>query len=818
MRRATLLLSIILTFYCFNYAFSSKCEVYSDDLQNTVPQTVTGNSPHNIDSLMMLISEVENTDNDSIKAILYYQIGLFFINVNLFDRAIEYLNKSDIYYGKENDSESQALVKHTIGNIFKKQGKYVLARDYQNSALLICQQTGNKNLMAKILKEIGNIYIFCDEFDSALILFRKSLQLFEELNDTVNISYIYNNIGVAYKFKGNINEALKFYKQSLALKKNIPPDNRSISATKRNIGLLYSTLCDFKSAKLYLSEALAMKIMINDSISIAEMMNELGFVLVKLKEYPLAIQYLTKARKLSHILHIGENEQNSLKNIAIYYRELGNNKQSLEYFRLYAALKDSLFTLQNLSKIEEYKQKYETEKKEKEFEEKKKERSSLELKEEKNFRNLTIFLLILILLVFVILFRQYKIKLKINKLLLEKNLSLEQSNKELIKVKEKAMESDKIKSSFLANMSHEIRTPMNAIIGFSSLLTKNNLTLKEQTEFVEEINTSSNELLKLIEDIIDTAKIHAGEIDITFSHFDINGELRDLYQLVKKEKQKNSVNLILHIPENQQQNIILTDGKKVRQILLSLIRNAIKFTEKGDVEFGYEVKESNVESNISVKLVEFYIKDTGIGIEKSKLEIIFETFRKGIDTDTRLYSGTGLGLSISKSLVEILGGRIWLNTAIGKGSTFNFTIPYNPAEIETHPIFTGQLLLKKNFEGKSFLIVEDEKTNYFLLKALINSYLDINIVWAQNGQEAVEFCQNRTDIILILMDIKLPVMNGYEATKWIKSIKPEIPIIAETAYVLPHEREKIILSGCDDYISKPIHAEELFNKLEKWLK
>jgi len=385
---------------------------------------------------------------------------------------------------------------------------------------------------------------------------------------------------------------------------------------------------------------------------------------------------------------------------------------------------------------------------------------------------------------------------------------------ELQIAKERAEESDRLKSAFLANMSHEIRTPMNAIIGFTDLLGDSDLTEEQKEELIEHINKNSNTLVYLIDDIIDLAKIEAEQLKINKTETDINQILKDVIQSFietnhLKENDKIEINLKKGIESDN--FTINTDPIRFQQILINLIGNALKYTEQGFINCGYKVKTEK-----SSSFLEFYIKDTGVGIAKNKHKQIFERFNKVEDSKTKLYRGTGLGLTITKKLVEMLGGKIWLESEENKGSTFYFSLPVEE--------FKGQLDTEnskldsfvKNWKKNTILIAEDEDSNYRVLQMALKR-TNINILRAENGKQAIDICKANKKINLVLMDIKMPEVNGIEATKEIKKLRPDLPIIAQTAYAMSEDKKSTMEAGCVDYLPKPIKAKVLISTLNKYL-
>lgn len=381
---------------------------------------------------------------------------------------------------------------------------------------------------------------------------------------------------------------------------------------------------------------------------------------------------------------------------------------------------------------------------------------------------------------------------------------------ELIQEKERAEESDRLKSAFLDNMSHEFRTPMNAIIGFTELLVSPYLTEKQRTEYYKIVQNNGRKLLRLIDDIIDISKLSSNQLQLHQKNFSLHKIMTDLYdtfaELVVK-KHDNEVKILLIEPEECSCDLLFNDDQRIKQVLSNLLSNSLKYTSKGTIEFGYQIVSDNIQ---------FFVKDTGIGIRKKQVESVFERFIQGDELLTRKHGGAGLGLSLAKGLVKLMGGQIWVESRWRKGSSFFFTIPLVvPADIgEIH--INARTLRSNDWSNKTILIAEDEELNYMYLQTLLIP-TKANVKWVENGQKAIDYVNEYPDVNLILMDIRMPVLNGIEATKAIKSSNQNIPIIAQTAYAQPSEKDNYIGVGCDDFIPKPIDSKHFMSVLERFL-
>lgn len=390
------------------------------------------------------------------------------------------------------------------------------------------------------------------------------------------------------------------------------------------------------------------------------------------------------------------------------------------------------------------------------------------------------------------------------------NLFEENNNQktELVKAKLKAEEGERLKSSFLANLSHEIRTPMNAINGFTDLLINTKLKKKEKLEYLKVIERSGKNLVSIIDDLIEMSKIESNQITPNYTTINLESCINELYETINitiPKSKKIDFKVVENI-EAESHNIV-TDEVKLKQVIVNLVNNAIKFTHKGFVSFGYEIDEENAQ-------IIFKIEDTGLGIDEKNHKYIFDRFKR-VDSDVSIKAGgLGLGLAISKAYVEMMGGTITLESEVEKGSLFSFSIPLKYGNLQRPTVKPKKIFdFSVGKEGGTILVAEDDNINFLLFEKIIQ-LKNYTIIRAFDGQEAVDICANNPAIDLVLMDIKMPIMNGFEALEKIKAIRPELIVIAQTAYSSNEDEEKIYNAGFYGYLTKPINREKLFEMID----
>ncbi len=382
-----------------------------------------------------------------------------------------------------------------------------------------------------------------------------------------------------------------------------------------------------------------------------------------------------------------------------------------------------------------------------------------------------------------------------------------------------ASENDKPDSSFINNLSYQIRTPLNAIVGFSELLKDPNLSMHSKQTYANHIHLSGNYLLQLINNISDISKLESNSMKINKEEFELNevfDELKKYFNEQKKEMGKADVGLSLKKKVKDSHFRIVTDKKRFKQVLLNLLENAFKHTDEGMVEFGYDIKDKN--------MLEVFVKDTGQGFSMERLEIIFNRYKKLSDNQNQPFDGSALLLTISKSLVKLLGGDIWADSRIGKGSNFYFNFPFQVIEKddtsekpEIKPRIKGSSPNERDWSGHTILIAEDVESNYIYIKELLKP-TKVELLWAENGKIALDLVKSNKKIELVLMDILMPEMDGYESAMEIKQLHPDLPIVAQTAYSMEDSGEKgEMIKNFNDILIKPIWSPQLLSVIDKYI-
>ncbi|MFC2104263.1 tetratricopeptide repeat protein [Bacteroidota bacterium] len=654
------------------------------------------------------------------KALSLHIHGLYFFMKSDYPKALDYFHKSLNVRKKIDDKIGMSAGYNNCGVIYSKQGNLIKSLIYHEKALKIREELGDKKGVAQSFNNIGVIFYEMQDYNKAIEYYQKSLLINAELNLKNEVSRGFNNIALIYEKQNKLDESLDYYSRCIKIGEEI--DYALILGWAYNgKGIVFEKKQQFNKALEFYKFALEKRENINDKDGIGQSCNSIGNLYLKNRQFKKAQSYLLRAYKIAEEIGNPIYLRNAAKGLVVVYEQSEQFKKSLEYHKIFKQMNDSLINESNIKKLAgfEIEQQYEKEKQAIELEQQKKDAIHMEeAKRHRIVRNSFIAGFILMLLLASIILRSFLQKRKSNKLLFiqkqrieNKNWQLHDQNDEIqqlneeLKVsnevlytqkeelevhrnnleklvqertvdleiaKEKAEESDRLKSSFLANMSHEIRTPMNAIVGFTNLLNDPELNVATKKELTAEINNNTSTLLNLIENIIDIAKIESKQLSIEKRECKVNEILNKIISIYNEKKIEINKEHIDFLVQKSNKDIILqTDPLKVDQILTNLTDNAFKFTEKGKVEIGTDFQEN--EKN---KLIRFYVKDTGIGLSDKQKEIIFKRFSKIEDDKKKLYRGAGLGLAISKNLVELLGGNLWVDSEKDKGSTFYFTIPF----------------------------------------------------------------------------------------------------------------------------------------------
>jgi PAS domain S-box-containing protein len=755
-------------------------------------------------------------------------LGLINQELKNYQRSIEYLNKSIIACEKNNDQNGKANAYHNLGKSYYLLKEFQKALDNYFNALKIYNCIGIEN--SQTLNNIGQVYIELDYPQQALEHLSKALKIAKKNNQFTQLRDIYNNLSVVYEHLGKYENAyfnyILYNEYDDSIKNQMYSnrieniyDQANLDKKQKeleNLNLETQLILEKKDSTIRSRNYLIYSFIAGIISIIAISMVLLNMFRHKTKAHRLLKRQNEEIIKSDQIIKkinkaLTQNEEmlrsifdaspSSIIVISPDFEILDCNNTSLTMFAATNKCDfinkkiDHLFIPDQLKVAKEnIKKAFENEHVEKiEF--------SLAREDGSTFNAEITGGLI----------KDPSEKFAAYVMIITDITERQHFIENLKQAKLEAEESDRLKTAFLANMSHEIRTPMNSIIGFSNLLNEPELKQEKKEEYIQHILQSSNSLLNLIDDIIDISKIEAGQININPVNCNVNRLVKDLFNSYIETAKSEGVKLSLVLPPDSDFFNLKTDPYRLKQILSNLLGNALKFTDKGFIELGYTIRKTD-----SKKSIEFYVKDTGIGIPKEKQNIIFDRFRQVDDSRTRRFGGTGLGLAISKRLVDLLGGSIWVESEFEKGSTFFFSLPYENGEHEEVIQVEPFNAFRYDWKGKTILIAEDENSNFELLKASINR-TKIKIIRAMNGEEAVEHVKKNNKINLVLMDIRMPKLNGYDATRQIKVLNPKLPVISITAYAMSEDETKSIDAGCDMYISKPIRPLNLLTVLNEFL-
>ncbi len=830
-----------------------------------------GSYSKSLDYYQKSLNLCEELKQDFLIAVLYNNIGQIYYQLKNYEKSLEFYEKSIKIKEKFHNKRGIAISLRNIGNIYYYLKEYDKALIYYQEALSIENTLKNKKGIADNYNNIGLIYIEKKHYNEAIDYFNKSIKLKEEIGDLSGIANAYDNLGLLYKEKGDYRKAIKSYHKSQKIALKIKT-KKNILNNYEGLYISYYKLGDyqkaFKYSKLYIdlydtvfnNESQKKITIFQNKLEIEKKEKELqllskdkelqqekinrqrtasyffivGIILIIVLLFLIYNRYLLKVKinkKLESEIDERRNVEKELRKAKEFIELIIKNAEEgiliidtnglilecnnafLKFFdyerkdiinKDYRELKTGYLNDFNNDFIQKLLQEKVYKHIEKEYTRKDgsihQYRISFSFIKNGNGEASGIISIISDIT------KETETRKELEKYKIHLEQLIIDRTKELVIAKERAEESDKLKTSFLANLSHEIRTPMNAIIGFSDLLADPDLTTDQREEYIQLISTSGNELVHLIDDIIDLSKIETNQIRISKTETKINDLLNKIhsYYLNLLGKDNSNISLKLNIDEDNDY-IINTDKFRLKEILSKLVDNSIKFTEKGEVEIGYSIENESIR---------FYVKDTGIGIPKEKQNLVFKKFWKD-EAMIKLRRGTGLGLSIAEKFVELLNGKIWFDSD-EKGTIFYVTIPAEDIIIDKQKKNNRIKFDDYNWKNKTILIAEDEQTNFQYLNEVLK-ITNATVLWAKNGQEAVDICNRSKNINIVLMDLKMPVLNGYEATSIIKKNNTEIPVIAQTAYAMSDDKKKIEAVGCDEYLIKPIKVKKLLTTIQKFI-
>ena len=714
-----------------------------------------------------------------------------------------------------NNKGDMATSYHNLGQIYRFKGDYARALDYYNKANVVAHEAQDSTQIMWNYHDLGWMRISMKDYSEAIAYLNQGVALAIATNNTYVIGDINMHIGEAYWFMGKYDSSLFFSNKAYEIFKPINSKENMIHCLNQ-LGWVYESRLQWKEAEDAYLRAIKLSEDPNSAWT-ARAYAGLGDALYGRGQYKEALLNYKAAEKVMRFESIDRLTKDCYEGLAKTYSKVGDFKNAYEAHIKFKNASDSVLILENSEKLLATQAQHDDEKLKSEAkaaQEKKDFLQQAELANQRTQKYIIISGAALLLLIAIGLISRLRFARKSRLQLEEKNKLIAEEKEIADQQRERAERSEKFKQQFLANMSHEIRTPMNAVMGMTNLLIEKNPRI-DQFSYLDGIKKSSDNLLHIINDILDLSKIEVGKMELEQIDFSVRDMVEQVKQTLYYKAEEKGLELITNI-DSYIPDVLIGDPTRLNQVLLNLAGNAIKFTEKGSVEIKVQSAKNKIQGDSTWN---FSIIDTGIGISKDKLQTVFESFSQANASDTRIYGGTGLGLSISKQLVELMGGKIDIESEEGAGTVFSFEINLPIGSMErmeeqrSSEQIDGSIL-----NGLKILVVDDNEYNRVVVQDTLKLMAEVEIFQAVNGREAIiQAEENNFDVIL--MDVQMPIMDGFEATQHIrqKFSAPEnlTPIIALTASVIRSDLDKCRAAGMNDYVPKPFKPYQLISAIAR---
>ena len=738
------------------------------------------------------------------------EIGnIYHLNLADYSKAQEYYQRSVKIYESIGDKDGIAYVRYFMGYAYWTTGNYPEALTNGLRALKNYDELHSQLGTAMSYEIIGKVYDSQGNYKDAISNFKKEIEICRKIANRKRLIVAYCNLGEMYFHMGNYFDAMSNELTTLKYAEEAH-DTNWIGISHIYLGDIYDKQSEYSMALSNYLFAIRIFEKANDKECLALAAIGAGIVFEKLGQLPEALKAESRGLSLALDINSRDDKRNACKELAVINVKLGNYKSAYENEVLYKQYYDSIYNKENEKKLTSLQMQYDFDKKE--------QADSIQHASENKINLLNLhkqvaytrigvagFILVVLLLFFV--YRNYT--------------NQRRATAEMAIARQRAEQSEKFKEQFLANMSHEIRTPMNAVMGMTNLVLDSPLNDKQRF-YLEGVRKSGETLLRIINDILDLSKIEAGKMEMENIDFSMSEVLDQVKQTLQHKAEEKGLQLIFDI-DSQVPDVLMGDPVRLNQILMNLAGNAIKFTEKGSVTIAIGSPKSEVRSLKSeagsAATLKFSVTDTGIGIPEDKLQSVFESFSQSRTSDTRRFGGTGLGLTISKQMVELMDGKISVESLEGSGTTFSFEIACQRGSVSRlNESKSADQIEGSILDGLKILLADDNEYNRIVTSDTLRLKSKVEITEVTNGKEAVDILSQQ-DFDLVLMDVQMPIMDGYEATRHIREKfdppKNEIPIIALTASVIRSDLDKCRAAGMNDYIPKPFKTSQLISVIAK---